>query len=95
VKKPDAPWPLKDAAAMAGYSPFHFSRVFKSLAGYGFHEFVDRCRTEFAVGKLCQGELAVDVVASASGFGTTQGLRESIKEYLGLVPSELRVASES
>ena len=93
-KKPEGQWPLKDAAAAAGYSPFHFSRVFKSLVGYGFHEFVDRCRTEFAVGKLCESELPVDVIATACGFGTTQGLRESVKEYLGLVPSELRLAAD-
>ena len=75
---------------MAGYSPFHFSRVFKNLVGYGFHEYVDRSRTECAVEMLCTTDSAVDVVASSCGFGTTQGLRESVKEYLGLVPSELR-----
>ena len=89
-RNPAAPWPLKDAADMAGYSPFHFSRVFKNLVGYGFHEFVDRSRTECAVEMLVTTESAVDLVASTCGFGTTQGLRESVKEYLGLVPSELR-----
>jgi AraC-like DNA-binding protein len=84
------PWPLKEAADAAGYSPFHFSRVFKSLVGYGFHEYVDRCRTECAVEMLCTTDSPVDIVASTCGFGTTQGLRESVKEYLGLVPSELR-----
>ncbi len=87
---PSLAWPLKDAADMAGYSPFHFSRVFKNLVGYGFHEYVDRSRTECAVEMLCTTDSAVDVVASSCGFGTTQGLRESVKEYLGLVPSELR-----
>jgi AraC-like DNA-binding protein len=87
---PAAGWPLKEAANLAGYSPFHFSRVFKNLVGYGFHEYVDRCRTECAVELLCTSDHAVDLVASTCGFGTTQGLRESVKEYLGLVPSELR-----
>ena len=89
-RNPAAPWPLKDAADMAGYSPFHFSRVFKQLVGYGFHQFVDRSRTECAVEMLVTTESSVDLVASTCGFGTTQGLRESVKEYLGLVPSELR-----
>jgi len=87
---PALPWPLRDAADKAGYSPFHFSRVFKNLVGYGFHEYVDRCRTECAVDMLCTTDSPVDLVASTCGFGTTQGLRESVKEYLGLVPSELR-----
>ncbi len=89
-ESPALPWPLKDAAEAAGYSPFHFSRVFKSLVGYGFHEYVDRCRTEISVEMLCNTDNPVDLVASTCGFGTTQGLRESVKEYLGLVPSELR-----
>lgn len=94
-RNPAAPWPLKDAADMAGYSPFHFSRVFKNLVGYGFHEFVDRSRTECAVEMLVTTESAVDLVASTCGFGTTQGLRESVKEYLGLVPSELRALPDA
>lgn len=89
-QSPANPWPLREAADMAGYSPFHFSRVFKNLVGYGFHEYVDRCRTECAVEMLVTTDSAVDLVASTCGFGTTQGLRESVKEYLGLVPSELR-----
>jgi AraC-like DNA-binding protein len=88
-------WPLKEAADKAGYSPFHFSRVFKQLVGYGFHEYVDRCRTEAAVEMLLSSDTAVDLIASACGFGTTQGLRESVKEYLGLVPSELRNIPEA
>ncbi|MCX7799619.1 MAG: AraC family transcriptional regulator [Fimbriimonadales bacterium] len=87
---PEHPWPLKEGADFVGYSPFHFSRVFKSLVGYGFHEFVDRCRTELAVRKLTSTEEPVDSIATSCGFGTAQGLRESIKEYLGLLPSELR-----
>ena len=94
-QSPSHGWPLRDAADAAGYSPFHFSRVFKNLVGYGFHEYVDRCRTESAVELLCTTDQPVDLVASTCGFGTTQGLRESVKEYLGLVPSELRTIPES
>lgn len=83
-------WALKDASERAGYSPYHFSRVFKSLVGYGFHEFVDRCRTENAIEMLTCTSKPVDLVATSCGFGTTQALRESIKEYVGLVPSEIR-----
>lgn len=89
-EQPDAPWPLKDAADFVGYSPFHFSRYFKQLFTYGFHEFVDRVRTERAVHQLTTTTAPVDAVAATAGFGTTQALRESVKEYLGLVPSELR-----
>jgi len=94
-KDPSLPWPLKEAADIAGYSPFHFSRVFKSLAGFGFHEYVDRCRTETAIEMLCNTDEPIDTVAAMTGFGTTQGLRESVKEYLGLVPSEIRAVPDA
>lgn len=93
-KTPAGNWSLKEASDMASYSPFHFSRVFKQLVGYGFHEYVDRCRTELAVSLLVSSDLAVDHVATQAGFGTTQGLRESVRDYLGLVPSEFRSLPE-
>jgi AraC-like DNA-binding protein len=91
---PDQPWPLKLASDHVGYSPFHFSRTFKQLTGYGFHEFVDRTRTEFAVELLCSTEEPIDSVSVTAGFGTSQGMRESMREYLGLVPSEVRAEPE-
>lgn len=94
-ERPFDSWSLKEASDQVGYSPFHFSRVFKALVGYGFHEFVDRCRTEFAVAQILESDASIDMIATNAGFGTTQGLRESIREYLGLVPSELRREPES
>ncbi|MCC7230648.1 MAG: helix-turn-helix transcriptional regulator [Fimbriimonadaceae bacterium] len=93
-RNPSGTWSLKEASDMARYSPFHFSRVFKQLVGYGFHEYVDRCRTELAVEMLVSNDSPVDLVANLAGFGTTQALRESIREYLGLVPSEFRSLPE-
>jgi len=89
-KNPTGEWSLKEASNIAGYSPFHLSRTFKTLVGYGFPEFVDRCRTELAVAALVSSEEPVDDIASRCGFGSSHGLRESVKEYLGLLPSELR-----
>lgn len=83
-------WPLREAAEMAGYSPFHFSRVFKQAVGIGFHEFVDRHRTALAAELLANSQASVEEVAVRSGFGTSQGLRGSLKDHLGLVPSEIR-----
>lgn len=93
-KHPDASWPIKEAADLVGYSPFHFSRVFKGIVGYGFHEFVDRCRTEYAVNLLTKTEDPIEIIAATAGFGTAQSLRESVKEHLGLLPSELRLVGD-
>jgi AraC-like DNA-binding protein len=88
---PAASWSLKEAATIAGYSPFHLSRTFKALVGFGFPEFVDRCRTEIAVVQLCNSDKGIEEIANNCGFGSPQALRESVKEYLGMLPSELRL----
>lgn len=36
--------PLAEAARLAGYSKFHFLRLFKQDTGQTFHEYVDGCR---------------------------------------------------
>lgn len=90
ILNPVKPWPLKEAAEHAGYSPFHFSRVFKSTVGVGFHEFVDRHRAAKAIQFLSVTDLSVEEIALRSGYGTTQGLRDSLREYINLSPSEIR-----
>jgi AraC-like DNA-binding protein len=88
---PAQSWPLRDAARMVGASdPFQFSKDCKSVIGIGFHEYVDRCRTELAVTMLAETDHAIDFIASTCGFGTTQGLREALKEYVGVTPQTLR-----
>jgi AraC-like DNA-binding protein len=89
-KDPTGNWSLRDAAAYAGYSPFHLSRTFRTVVDFGFPEYVDRCRAEFAIDRLLKTDLSIDEVASSCGFGSTQALREAFKEYLGMLPSEIR-----
>lgn len=86
---PNRVWNLQEAADKAGYSPFHFSRTFKQQIGCGFHEYVDRLRAETAVMVLLEGGTLTDAVSKA-GFSTARSLRESLRDYLGLLPGDLR-----
>lgn len=92
--QPQNPWAIRDASALVGYSPFHFCRVFKQLVGYGFHEYVDRCRTELAVDKLCNTKATAEEISHLCGFGTAHTMRDSIREHLGITPTELRTTTE-
>lgn len=84
-------WPVPEAANIVGYSGHHFSRVFKQYSGMKFQSFVERCRTSYAVDLLITTKLSVDTVATKSGFGAPQALRDAFKEILGIMPSDLRV----
>lgn len=89
-RAPHHPWTLELAAEIADYSSFHLSRTFRAIYGYGFPEYVDRCRTEMAVRLLIEDLEPVDDVADRCGFGSGQALRAAVKEHLGILPSELR-----
>lgn len=87
---PDRRWPMRDAAIKVGFSAFHFSRVFKQWVGYGFPEYVDRCRTERAVCLLCDTQLPLEEIVHQTGLSSPGALRDSVQEYLGLAASDLR-----
>ncbi len=87
---PSKSWSLTKASDLAGYSSFHFSRIFKQMVGCGFHEFVDRCRTEAAVESLTGTLKPLADVSNEAGFPSLRAMRESIKDYLGLSVSDLR-----
>ncbi len=89
-KDPSRYWPVPEAANIVGYSGHHFSRVFKQYSGLKFQSFVERCRTAYAIELLISTKLSVDSVATKSGFGAPQALRDAFKEILGIMPSDLR-----
>lgn len=88
--QPSRPWSLSEASYLAGYSTFHFSRIFKQMVGCGFHEFVDRCRTEVAVDLLTTTPKPLGIVSAEAGFPSLRAMRESIRDYLGLTVGDLR-----
>lgn len=94
TRNPANHWPITEAAKIAGYSSYHFSRIFKANLGYGFQEFVDRKRTALATNLLRATSESVDDVAIRAGFTNTQGMRDSMRDLLGCVPSEIRSVPE-
>lgn len=88
--EPQRQWNLTIAAELAGYSPFHLSRIFRQISKMGFPEFVDRCRAEIAVDLLINTSQPICSISDQCGFGTPQALRNACREYAGFLPSELR-----
>lgn len=89
-KHPSDYWPVPEAASIAGYSPHHFSRVFKQSCNMKFQEYVERCRLGYAIEMLLGSRHSVEVIAEKAGFGAPQAMREACKEILGVMPSDLR-----
>ncbi|MFM9873955.1 MAG: helix-turn-helix transcriptional regulator [Fimbriimonadaceae bacterium] len=87
---PAADWNLNSASAVAGYSPFHLSRVFRSTIHMGMPKFVETCRTEQAIKELLTGNIPLNLISEKCGFGTPQAMRTAIREITGFLPSEIR-----
>lgn len=77
-------------AAEAGYSPFHFHRVFAAMTGETPATFIRRLRLERAAATLNQTKLPIGEIAMEAGYGTPDAFARAFKQSFGLLPSEFR-----
>ena len=66
AERPGDDWSTQHGAERAGYSQYHFSRMFKQAVGFGFHDFVERVRVGVAVNML--GHSPGSVLLVDTGF---------------------------
>lgn len=85
-----ANWNLRRAAARAGYSPHHFSRLFKATFGFGFQGYLERVRMESAISMLQTTDADVATIAARSELGSPAKLREALRNFVGFTPNDLR-----
>ncbi|MEZ6197164.1 MAG: helix-turn-helix domain-containing protein [Planctomycetota bacterium] len=79
---------LADVAAAAGFSEFHFHRVFRSLMGETLNDYVKRIRLDRALSlMLLPDPPSLTRVALASGFGSSSDFSRSFKQRFGVPPS--------
>jgi AraC family transcriptional regulator len=81
---------LGQLAAVAGLSPFHFSRAFKLTTGLSPHAYVTRCRIEEAKRLLTTSTLPISEVARRAGFRGSGQLSTRFRAATGSAPSAYR-----
>ena len=88
----DASLKLDDVARVACFSPYHFHRIFKTLAGETLATFVKRVRLERALYLLSHrdGTRLTDV-ALACGFSSSGEFSRSFKAQYGVAPRDFDV----
>jgi len=82
-----SPVSLRELASLAGLSPFHFHRLFRSQVGIPPHEYHVRRRLLRARALLGEGEPAAHV-AAATGFADQSHLTRHFKRLLGVAPAD-------
>jgi AraC family transcriptional regulator len=81
---------LEALAQQAGFSPYHFARLFRQMTGESPHHFVLRQRVERAQQLLKETNAPLAQVAIESGFANQSHLTRVFKQQRGLTPRAYR-----
>ncbi len=81
---------LDDAAKIAGFSKFHFSRLFKQFSNVTFYKYLNQRRIEYAERLLANSDLSITEVALQSGFPSLSAFIRMFKLFRQCTPTEFR-----
>lgn len=82
---------LDELARMAGFSKYHFHRLFKEEFGEPPGDYVKRLRLEQAAGKLLGGNCkSITDLAYSCGFASSQHFSGLFKKHFGVPPVTVR-----
>ncbi len=81
---------LKEIAAEACCSLFHFHRVFSAMTGLGLKEYIRERRLTEASRRLTQGDEAILEIALDCGFSSQESFTRAFKDAYTLTPGALR-----
>lgn len=81
---------LDDLAKMAGYSKYHFSRIFKKYSRTTFISFLNHRRIKAAEMLLLDENISVTEAAMQVGFSSLTTFNRVFREIKGCTPTEFR-----
>lgn len=84
------PLTLEGVASLAGFSKYHFTRLFKQYADTSFYKYLNQKRITQAKSLLVNKELSVLEVALQCGFSNLSSFLRMFKIVTGWTPTELR-----
>jgi len=81
---------LDSLADIAGYSKYHFSRMFKKYMGKSFVNFLSEKRINAAIFMLIESNMSITDIAMRSGFASLTTFNRTFKNVKGCTPSEFQ-----
>jgi len=85
--------PLEKASEIAGFSKYHFARVFKEFSGQTYFDYLCLQRIKAAERLLLIQDKAITDIAYQSGFGSICAFNRAFKKKNNCTPSEYRSRS--
>lgn len=81
---------LEGVAAEAGFSKYHFSRLFKDFTGTTFYKYLNSRRIAYAESLLLDPEINITEAAVRSGYNSISAFMRMFKLVKGCTPTEFR-----
>lgn len=81
---------VEELAELAGFSKFHFMRLFKQFMGMSYYNYLNQHRIMHAEKLLIDPNLSIMEVAMSSGFGSLPTFNRVFKSYKKCTPSEYK-----
>lgn len=81
---------LDKLASIAGYSKYHFSRIFKQYCEMSYITYINKIRTNAAQQLLLDPNLSITEVAMSVGFSSITSFNRAFKEIKHCTPSEYK-----
>ncbi|GHU36889.1 putative HTH-type transcriptional regulator YdeE [Clostridia bacterium] len=81
---------LSDAAAVTGYSPYHFGRLFYYIAGMPLSEYIRKRKLTLAAEELKSGDVKVIDLAVKYGYDSADSFTRAFAKQHGITPTAAR-----
>ena len=85
---------LEHVAEYAGFSKYHFERIFTEYNGITFYRYLQQMRINYAQTLLSNHDLTITDIAGMAGFASTTAFTRAFKKNTGYPPSEYRMLNE-
>ena len=86
---------LESAAKIAGFSKYHFSRVFKQLTGVTFYRYINQVRIQKAKLFLMDSDSTITNIAINCGFSSMSSFIRMFRIITGYTPTKFRSLYDS
>ena len=81
---------LETVAGVAGFSKFHFSRLFKQFTDISFYDYLNQRRVRAAEQLLLDPDIPITEIAMRSGFSSISTFNRVFKSFKECTPSEFK-----
>lgn len=81
---------LAEAAQTAGYSQYHFTRIFKEQTNFTFKEYLNNFRINMVKETLVTSKAPITEIAFHHGFNSLKSFNRNFKTITGMTPSDYK-----